>query len=792
VARRLRFGTHVIDLATRELRDDGRLLQVSPRVFDCIAYLIEHRDRAVGRDELMASVWGRADIADTQLGQVVLRARRAAGDSGDAQLAIRTVVGFGYRWVAETVEDDTDAALPADPAPDPAPVPVAPAARRVPLIVLALLLVAAGALGWTVHNGRQADPTPVAAAPAPVVATGRTIAITPARVDATAEWDWLRLGAMELIAGRLRGAGQIVIPSENVIALAQAAPDPRALADAVHAALHPRWIVASTFLKADAGWIVRLQLRAHGHETREFQGQADDAIRAAGLATAQLLATLGAPADAAAAPPDALEEWLSRIDAAVLVEDLDSARQLLRNVPEAMRTRPALRLRQAEVDFTAGQNEAAAAALQDLLDGLPAESDVLVHARAVALTAAVQVRLGRAAEAEHSATKALALLEGHDAPALIGKSFMRRGVARARLGRADEALADLAQARIALQLAGDTLGIALVELNEGALSGIRNQPAEALASFVRAEAHFRPFGASSELAIALTNQVVAHRALLQPDQALAASERSLALLGHLANVESTQLVEVRRAQALADVGQWREAEARLDSVARAPDLEQQLELAATVANERARIALARGQPEVALGLVQPLIERLTAREFAGNRLECWETVIRALHALDRDAEAATAATALAEWARHADDRSFTARLRLVEAGQAERAGRFDEADDRYGAALAAAGQEGVPADIAQVAIAYATALLARGDITRAVPVAGRLDRYASRSYDAAVVQVRLYRALRQAEAWRRALDNARALAGERPIPADLAIEPGALVIGPALPPAGQR
>lgn len=100
VTRRFRFGPYLIDLAARELSDDSRLMRLSPRVFDCVAYLIEHRERAVGRDELIAAVWGRVDIADTQLAQVILKMRRAVGDSGEAQHTIRTVVGFGYRWVA--------------------------------------------------------------------------------------------------------------------------------------------------------------------------------------------------------------------------------------------------------------------------------------------------------------------------------------------------------------------------------------------------------------------------------------------------------------------------------------------------------------------------------------------------------------------------------------------------------------------------------------------------------------------------------------------------------------------
>ena len=109
VTTRLRFGSSLIDLATRELSDDGRLLALSPRVFDCLAYLVEHRERAVGRDELMAAVWGRADISDSQLAQVMLKARRAVGDSGEAQRVIRTVAGFGYHWIA-AVEPVVEAA----------------------------------------------------------------------------------------------------------------------------------------------------------------------------------------------------------------------------------------------------------------------------------------------------------------------------------------------------------------------------------------------------------------------------------------------------------------------------------------------------------------------------------------------------------------------------------------------------------------------------------------------------------------------------------------------------------
>ena len=66
---RYHFLRCVADAATRELRREGKLVEPSPKVFDCLIYLIEHRNRAVGRDELIARGLGRADVSDSLLGK---------------------------------------------------------------------------------------------------------------------------------------------------------------------------------------------------------------------------------------------------------------------------------------------------------------------------------------------------------------------------------------------------------------------------------------------------------------------------------------------------------------------------------------------------------------------------------------------------------------------------------------------------------------------------------------------------------------------------------------------------
>ena len=50
---RYRFGHYVLDEDARELRLDGREIEVQPLVFDLLRYLVVHRDRVVTKQELL-------------------------------------------------------------------------------------------------------------------------------------------------------------------------------------------------------------------------------------------------------------------------------------------------------------------------------------------------------------------------------------------------------------------------------------------------------------------------------------------------------------------------------------------------------------------------------------------------------------------------------------------------------------------------------------------------------------------------------------------------------------------
>jgi TolB-like protein/Tfp pilus assembly protein PilF len=106
------FGEHALDLGRRELRRRGERIAVEPQVFDLIVYLVENRDRVVSRDDLISRVWGGRIVSDSAVTTRINAARRALGDSGAAQMVIRTLSRKGVRFIAEVRED----AIPSVPA----------------------------------------------------------------------------------------------------------------------------------------------------------------------------------------------------------------------------------------------------------------------------------------------------------------------------------------------------------------------------------------------------------------------------------------------------------------------------------------------------------------------------------------------------------------------------------------------------------------------------------------------------------------------------------------------------
>ena len=66
-----RFGEFRLDPVRHELWRGSTEVALPRKVFACIVYLIQHRDRVVGREELMQSIWGHVHLTDSTLGQAI-------------------------------------------------------------------------------------------------------------------------------------------------------------------------------------------------------------------------------------------------------------------------------------------------------------------------------------------------------------------------------------------------------------------------------------------------------------------------------------------------------------------------------------------------------------------------------------------------------------------------------------------------------------------------------------------------------------------------------------------------
>lgn len=101
-----RFGDREVDTRLRQIRAGGVVVDAQPKAFDLLVYLIEHRDRVVDKDELLAKLWSGSVVTDSALNQIVRKARSLTGDDGNRQAVIRTVQRRGFRFVADVRAHD--------------------------------------------------------------------------------------------------------------------------------------------------------------------------------------------------------------------------------------------------------------------------------------------------------------------------------------------------------------------------------------------------------------------------------------------------------------------------------------------------------------------------------------------------------------------------------------------------------------------------------------------------------------------------------------------------------------
>jgi DNA-binding winged helix-turn-helix (wHTH) protein len=171
----LRFGACVVNAQRHELLRDGQVQDIPPKAFDLLLFLLRERHRAVAKCELVAALWQQQAVSDSVLARTLMKVRQAIGDPAAQPAWIKTIHGYGYRFVGDVMEAQPQGGEPL--------------ARRVP---------------------RHDDVTP----------GGRQrVGVLPCENQTgDATLDWTQLGLMALVGHALEGDARLeVVPMQTVL-----------------------------------------------------------------------------------------------------------------------------------------------------------------------------------------------------------------------------------------------------------------------------------------------------------------------------------------------------------------------------------------------------------------------------------------------------------------------------------------------------------------------------------------------------------------------------------------------
>lgn len=95
-------GGIVLDTERHEVLVDGQGVELSPREFDLLAYLMGHAGRVRSRDDILKAVWGDSEYVDARTVDVHVRwVRKKIEATPATPERLVTVRGVGYKFVGE-------------------------------------------------------------------------------------------------------------------------------------------------------------------------------------------------------------------------------------------------------------------------------------------------------------------------------------------------------------------------------------------------------------------------------------------------------------------------------------------------------------------------------------------------------------------------------------------------------------------------------------------------------------------------------------------------------------------
>ncbi len=93
---RLRAADLTLDLVSRELRRGGQRIELQPKEFALLEYLLHNRDVVLSKSSIMERIWGYDFDPQTNIVDVLISRLRSKVDKGFEPKLIHTIRGVGY------------------------------------------------------------------------------------------------------------------------------------------------------------------------------------------------------------------------------------------------------------------------------------------------------------------------------------------------------------------------------------------------------------------------------------------------------------------------------------------------------------------------------------------------------------------------------------------------------------------------------------------------------------------------------------------------------------------------
>ena len=97
------FGSFRLDAAGRTLFRDGKRIALTPKAVDVLIALVEARDRPVGKEQLLRTVWADTVVEEGSLTSHISLLRKALGEDHGRSF-IETLPKRGYRFIGQVSE----------------------------------------------------------------------------------------------------------------------------------------------------------------------------------------------------------------------------------------------------------------------------------------------------------------------------------------------------------------------------------------------------------------------------------------------------------------------------------------------------------------------------------------------------------------------------------------------------------------------------------------------------------------------------------------------------------------